>query len=243
MQLAAYMRRWSAHGWHVIVALLVLCAASQAATNGVSGAFTLVYSRQPAGSAEPSFTMTIPGTFAASASNFMAEATYSMPGGGSENVRLLLLDNAQKLLLLYPETLNYRKIEMQSDLRKLMSTIPKSIGTYFEATPESLQKQGINLISEGRVTIDGDKLLAYKAQMPAGGTPSVKDSSGKEWTLKLYFTPKDKRLRMLQVSTADSRLRLKLANVKRAENKPSIFKVPNGYYETEPLIIGPHGEK
>jgi hypothetical protein len=238
------MKRWPK-------ALILLCAAAllfapmqtRAAPTGISGSFELYFARQPAGSAEPAFTMTIPGTFAAADNDFVAEVNYPLPGGGTERARLLLLDNAQKLLLLYPETLNYQRIVVKGDVNRLLSAVPEIVGGYFNATPESLQEDGFKLSSQGRVVVGGEKLLAYTTLLSDGAEASVKGEAGEEWKLTLYFMPSTKHLRLLQVKSANSVVRLKLQNVKKGKVNPDRFKVPSGYYETEPLTIssGGHG--
>lgn len=209
-------------------------AASAATPEGVTGAFNLIYSRTPKGSAEPSFQVKMDGTFWASGDSFSAETAYPMPGGSSEKVRILVLDRGNKLLLLYPETLNYRRVQLGSGDKEYLKAIPSTVGTYFTATPEQLIKDGIKIVSQGKEKVDNESLLAYSAKLPDGAEPTAIGRGGQEWSLMLYFSPGNRRIRMLRAYTADADLRLYISGVQHSDVSPARFKVTSGYYEMKP---------
>ena len=218
-----------------LVALVAIGAVQAAAApKGVTGAFKLVYSRIPKGSAEPSFQVKMDGTFWAAEDSFAAETSYPMPGGGSEKARILVLDNGSKLLLLYPETMNYRRVQLGNGDKEYLKTIPTTVGTYFSATPEQLIKDGINIASQGRVKVNNESLIAYCARLPEGVKPTAIGRDGQEWNLMLYFNPGNRRIRMMRAYTADADLKLYISDVKKSEVSLARFKVPSGYYEMKP---------
>lgn len=212
----------------------VVGKAKAEAPEGVTGAFKMIYSRTPKGSSEPSFQVKMDGTFWAAGNNFAAETAYPMPGGASEKVRILVLDRGSKLLLLYPETMNYRSVQLGSGDKEYLKTIPTTVGTYFTATPEQLIRDGINITSQEKVKVNNESLLAYRARLPDGVEPTAIGRDGQEWNLMLYFNPSNRRIRMMRAYTADADLKLYISGVKHAEVNPARFKVPSGYYEMKP---------
>ncbi len=204
------------------------------APEGITGVFKMIYSRTPKGSSEPSFQAKMDGTFWAAGNSFAAETAYPMPGGGSEKVRILVLDRGNKLLLLYPETMNYRRIQLNSGDKEYLKTIPSTVGTYFSATPEQLLKDGINITPKGKVKVNNESLLAYSARLPDGVEPTAIGRDGHEWNMMLYFSPGSRRIRMMRAYTADADLKLYISGVKHSEVSPSRFNVPTGYYEMKP---------
>jgi hypothetical protein len=207
----------------------------QAATaEGVSGTFRVVYSRMPKGSAEPSFQMKMDGKFWSAGSSFAAETTYPMPGGGNEKVRILVLDQGNKLLLLYPETMNFRRVQLGDSDKVYLKTIPSTVGTYFTATPERLMKDGINIAPKGKVKVNNENLLAYSARLPDGAEAAVAGNGGQQWNLMLYFSPSTRRIRMMRAYTADADVKLFIDDVRHAKVNADRFIVPSGYYEMKP---------
>lgn len=212
----------------------VVGKAGAAAPEAVTGAFKMIYSRTPKGSSEPSFQVKMDGTFWAAKDSFAAETAYPMPGGASEKVRILVLDRGSKLLLLYPETMNYRSVQLGAGDKEYLKTIPSTIGMYFDATPEQLLKDGINIALQGKVKVNNENLLAYRARLPDGVESTEIGRGGQEWNLMLYFSPSNRRVRMMRAYTADADLKLYISGVKHAEVNPARFKVPSGYYEMKP---------
>lgn len=209
-----------------------LCGyACLAAEVGLQGSFTLTFSRTPPGSSEPSYQVNMDGTFICAPSKFSAETSYPIPGGGSEKIRLLVLEQGTKLVVLYPETLNYRRIPLGEDSQELLKVISTSIGDYFNATPERLVKAGLSLESLGALNVRGESLLAYKVRLPNMKEPMVIGNTGQEWRLMLYFSPKGRKIRAVRVYSEESDLKLLFSNVRKKQPAASEFAIPNGYYE------------
>lgn len=205
-----------------------------AAPGGITGSFRLTYARLPTGSSQPSFEVKMDGKFWSSGNNFAAETAYPIPGGGSEKVRILLLEDCSKLLLLYPETMNYRRIQLSYEKEALLKTVSSAVGSSFTATPEMLTKSGIILNPLGKQAINGESLLAYRVHLPDGKKPAVTSVSRQEWNLLLYFTPKGRRIRLMRAFAPGTEFRLLINDVKQSQMADDKFKVPSGYYQLKP---------
>lgn len=215
-------------------ALVLFAATVAAASSGITGSFHLTFARTPKGSSQPSYEVKMDGKFWSGKNSFAAETAYPIPGGGSEKVRILLLEDCSKLLLLYPETLNYRRIHLADDAKAILKTIASTVGASFTATPEMLAKNGVNLVPLGKRTINGESLLAYRVKLPGGKEQTVTSTSGQEWKLLLYFMPKGRRMRMMRAYTPEADLRLFISDVNQSQLADDRFTVPNGYYELKP---------
>ncbi len=217
-----------------VAAVVLAAGAFASASSGITGSFRLTVAKVLKGSDQHTIVAKMEGKFWSCGKSCAAETAYPFPGGGTEKVCILLIEDGNKLLLLYPETMNYRRIQLSDESKALLKTVSPAIGTSFAATPEMFANSGFSLEPLGRQDVEGESLLAYRLKLPDGKEPAVKGTSGQEWKLRLYFMPNHRRLRMMRVCTPELDLRLFISGVKQSELDDDVFNVPIGYYELKP---------
>jgi len=185
----------------------------------------------PSGS-EASLEVNLVADFFATENSLYAETIFTLPGGTSkEKYAILINASEEKYYIIYPETLNYQRIIVDERAKPILKILP-TVPTLEERKLASIARaHKLSVVRKGRKKVNQVAYTLYELKKA--------DAEANEHSPKLflYFTQKERVLRVIEVEAGEWHLRIVLRELKASKYEKEKFELPKGFYEMEPLEL------